>query len=295
MGITGKQVKDDSLTGADIDESTLVMGLNDVLSDGASSTITMNTGSILPSSSETYTLGSSSLVWLSSYIKNLVVSNQLTLSSSTASQELIRFQKNDTDTRYMVFESEGIDKFEMSLNSFENFTFTTTDTTDDILFRLNGHTAIYMDGYPKEVRLWDTYNDAYNTKINSTLSVAGEVELKRLVNRSSSLLSSASGTTAHNTSNASVFFHESLGGDFVADFTNVNISAGSLSELSLILEQGSSARMCTGVKINGSGQTVLWEGGSQPSGTANGFDLITFRIVYDGTNYLVLGRSESYS
>lgn len=295
MGITGKQVKDDSLTGADIDESTLVMGLNDVLSDGASSTITMNTGSILPSSSETYTLGSSSLVWLSSYIKNLVVSNQLTLSSSTASQELIRFQKNDTDTRYMVFESEGIDKFEMSLNSFENFTFTTTDTTDDILFRLNGHTAIYMDGYPKEVRLWDTYNDAYNTKINSTLSVAGEVELKRLVNRSSSLLSSASGTTAHNTSNASVFFHESLGGDFVADFTNVNISAGSLSELSLILEQGSSARMCTGVKINGSGQTVLWEGGSQPSGTANGFDLITFKIVYDGTNYLVLGRSESYS
>ena len=295
MGITGKQVKDDSLTGADIDESTLVIGLNDVLSDGASSTITMNTGSILPGSSETYTLGNSSSVWLSSYIKNLIVSNQLTLSSSTASQELIRLQKNDSDTRYMVFESEGVDKFEMSLNSFENFTFTTTDTTDDILFRLNGHTAIYMDGYPKEVRLWDTYNDAYNTKINSTLSIAGEVELSRLVNRSSSLLSNASGTTAHNTSNGSVFFHESLGGDFVADFTNVNISAGSLSELTLVLEQASSARMCTGVKINGSAQTVLWEGGSQPNGTSNGFDLITFKVVNDGTNYLVLGRSESYS
>ena len=295
MGITGKQVKDDSLTGADIDESTLVISLNDVLSNGASSTITMNTGSIVPSANETYGLGSPSSHWLSSYVKNLIVSNQLTLSSSTAGQELIRLQKNDSDTRYMVFESEGVDKFEMYLNNFENFVFTTTDTTDDIVFRLNGHSAIYMDGYPKEVRVWDVYNDAYNTKINSTVSIAGEVELNRLTNRSSSLLSNASGTTTHNTADGSVFFHESLGGDFNADFTNVNIAAGSLSELTLILEQGSSARMCTGVKINGSGQTVLWEGGSQPSGTANGFDLITFKIVYDGTNYLVLGKSESYS
>ena len=109
------------------------------------------------------------------------------------------------------------------------------------------------------------------------------------------MISGASGTTTHNTRDGSVFFHESLGGDFAADFTNLSIPAGNLGVLTLILEQGASARMCTGVKINGVGQTILWEGGSQPSGTSNGFDLVTFKVLYDGTNYLVLGKSESYS
>lgn len=84
-------------------------------------------------------------------------------------------------------------------------------------------------------------------------------------------------------------------GIFRADFINLSIPAGNLGRLTLILEQGATARMCTGVKINGAGQTILWEGGSQPSGTSNGFDLVTFKVLYDGTSYLVLGKSESYS
>lgn len=179
--IDGSKIENDSLTGDDIDESTLIMTLDDVLSDGASSTVTMNTGSIIPSSNQIYDLGNSSFSWASSYIKDLNVLNQLTLSSTTSSQELVRLQKNDADTRYMVFESEGVDKFEMSLNSFENFTFTTTDTTDDILFRLNGHTAIYMDGYPKEVRIWDSHNSAYNTQINSTLQITDQTTAQNIM------------------------------------------------------------------------------------------------------------------
>jgi hypothetical protein len=169
--VDGSKIADDSLTGDDIDESTLVMTLDDILSDGASTTVTMNTGSIIPSSNSIYDLGSGSNVWDNAYIDTVNVSNQLIVSSTES--ELIRLQKTDAETRYFVFESDGVDKFEMYLNNFENFVFTTTDTTDDIVFRLNGHSAIYMNGYPKEVRIWDTYNSAYNTKINSSLEING--------------------------------------------------------------------------------------------------------------------------
>lgn len=249
---------------------------------------------IIPDDDKTYTLGTASKTWSQGHFYDINAYNSLVVSSTVSNAELIRLQKGDTDTRYFVFESDGVDKFEMYLNSFENFTFTTTDTTDDILFRLNGHTAIYMDGYPKEVRIWDTYNSSYNTQINSTLLIAGEVSTERSISRKSNLLSNASGTVTHDTSVASVFFHETLGGDFTADFTNVSLSSGYITNFTLILEQGASARMCTGVKINGTGQTIMWEGGSTPAGTSNGFDKIDFNILYDGSNYLVLAKAESY-
>lgn len=169
--IRGRQIKDDSLTGDDIDESTLSIGLNQVCSTEATTTVSLSLGNIFPNTSNIYSVGSTSNRWSEAHVKNLNVYNQMVVSSTSTNQELIRLQKNDADSRYLVFENNGTDTFEMYLNSFENFTFTTTQTTDDILFRLNGHTSLYMQGFPKEVRIWDSYNSAYNTKINSTLEV----------------------------------------------------------------------------------------------------------------------------
>jgi hypothetical protein len=170
--VTGKQIKDDSLTGDDIDESTLVISLDDVVRTGNTTTASLSLGNIDPNDS-VYSVGSAEKVWSGGYFKDLNVTNQLVVSSTAANQELLRLKKGDADSRYLVFESDNVDKFEMYLNNFENFIFSTTDTTDDIVFRLNGHSAIYMDGYPKEVRIWDSYNSTYNTKINSSLDING--------------------------------------------------------------------------------------------------------------------------
>lgn len=134
---------------------------------------------IVPDATATYNLGASSKAWRDAYVGTVSVSNQLIVNSTES--ELIRLQKSDTETRYFVFESDGVDKFEMYLNNFENFVFTTTDTTDDIVFRLNGHNAIYMDGFPKEVRIWDTYNSAYNTQINSSVDINGTAKTEAIV------------------------------------------------------------------------------------------------------------------
>jgi hypothetical protein len=53
--------------------------------------------------------------------------------------------------------------------------------------------------------------------------------------------------------------------------------------------------MATGLEIGGSSQTINWQGGSQPSGTTNGIDVVTFSILNASGTYTVLGSSVSYS
>tara|TARA_R110001606_G_scaffold259_1_gene1036 strand:- start:4890 stop:5804 length:915 start_codon:yes stop_codon:yes gene_type:complete len=180
MGIKGKQIADNTVTGDDVNESTLVIDLQMVTDIGSSTTNDLSLSNINPSAG-TFNIGNSNNIWNSIYADNGIFSNQIRVSSSVANQELIRLEKGDSDSRYLVFESGGEDKFEMYLNSYENFTFTTTATTDDIGFRLNGHQAITLQGYPKEVRIWDGFNAVYHTKINSSLDVNGTTKTEAII------------------------------------------------------------------------------------------------------------------
>jgi len=96
--------------------------------------------------------------------------------SSTSEPELLRLAKTDSDSREIVFEMDGSDRFSMTVNSFENLAFMSYNTNDDIYFRLNGHNALYLQGYPKEVRVWDSFNSAYSTVVNSDLRVSGTTQ-----------------------------------------------------------------------------------------------------------------------
>lgn len=96
--------------------------------------------------------------------------------SSSSEDELLRLAKTNADSREIVFEMDGSDRFSMSVNSFENLGFISYNTNDDIYFRLNGHNALYLQGYPKEVQIWGGYNSAYNTVVNSTLRVSGTTQ-----------------------------------------------------------------------------------------------------------------------
>jgi len=93
--------------------------------------------------------------------------------TSSTQNELIRLAKTDPDTREIVFEMNGADRFDVGLNSFENLLIQSHNTTDDIYFRLNGHNALYLQGYPKQIRVWDSYSSTYDTVINSKMSVNG--------------------------------------------------------------------------------------------------------------------------
>jgi len=106
----------------------------------------------------------------------VAITGSLQITQST-DQEMLRFSKTDAETAEMVFEMGGSDKFQMFLNSFENMVFSTTSANDDWLLKLSGVTAIYAQGNPKQLTFWSSYNDNYNTIINSSLKVSGAAQL----------------------------------------------------------------------------------------------------------------------
>lgn len=107
-------------------------------------------------------------------------------------------------------------------------------------------------------------------------------------------LTSASGTVIHDCSSARLFSHSTMTADFTVNLTNIGLTAGQASMVTLVLHQGNTAYMPTALEIGGVAQTVVWQGNSQPSGTANGKNIVSFSIMYDGAAYTVLGQSVSY-
>ena len=105
----------------------------------------------------------------------------------------------------------------------------------------------------------------------------------------------ATGTVDHDMDDGHVFMHSSIAADFTANLTNSKIGINTQTTVTLLLTQGDPARMVTGLEIGGVNQTIRWAGNSTPSGTANGYDLVLFRIFQKTTgNYTVLGQRISH-
>ena len=132
--------------------------------------------------------------------------------------------------------------------------------------------------------IWDELEQTFDKPI----VIDGVIE-------TSTALTGATGTVVHDTSNSHIFTHSSIAADFTANFTNLSLVANQTTALTLVLTQGATAYIPTAVEIGGTAQTILWQGGSAPSGTASGTDVVTFSIIYNGSSYTVLGNLASYS
>jgi hypothetical protein len=109
------------------------------------------------------------------------------------------------------------------------------------------------------------------------------------------------------TSNVSVSFLDgsikylsALSNDFQVDFTNFPNPSfiNSVITYTLILNQGATPYMINGLTINGGGtETIKWNGGNVPSGTANQVDTIGLMFVYNNSGVLsqVLGQAGTFA
>ena len=105
-----------------------------------------------------------------------------------------------------------------------------------------------------------------------------------------SSLTGATGVVTHDCDNGHIFYHSSISANFTANFTNLGLSTNYGTTLTLILDQGATARIPSAVQISGSAQTINWQGGSEPAGTNNGVDAVSFTIFRVSGNYVVLGQ-----
>ena len=108
----------------------------------------------------------------------------------------------------------------------------------------------------------------------------------------------ATGVIVHDCTTNRLFYHTGMTGNFTANFTNLSLSSGEATSVSLVLVQGGTARMCTAVQIASTttGVTLLWQGAaSAPTGNASRTEVVTFSILCTGTNaYTVLGMLTSF-
>ena len=113
----------------------------------------------------------------------------------------------------------------------------------------------------------------------------------------SSLITSATGTTTHDLNNGAVFYHYLPSGSFSPNFTNVDASENYSTVVVLFIQQGAAAIVPTStVYINTSTTvTVKWLNALAPTGTASGYDMVSYSLIRILGGWVVLGQTASFS
>ena len=107
--------------------------------------------------------------------------------------------------------------------------------------------------------------------------------------------SSATGVVTHDCTSNRIFIHSTVSANFTANLTNLNLTSGSATVVTLLINQGATAYICNAIQIGGVGQTITWQGStSAPSGNANKKDAMAFSIFNVAGTYTVLGQLVSF-
>jgi hypothetical protein len=130
--------------------------------------------------------------------------------------------------------------------------------------------------------------------ITANNSVSTNVLNVKNVFETTNALSSATGTVTHNCAVGQIFVHSSISANFTANFTNVTLPANNATAFTLVLNQGGTAYVPTAVQIGGQAQTVNWQGGTQPAGSANKKDVVSFSVVNNNGTFITLGQLTTF-
>ena len=135
--------------------------------------------------------------------------------------------------------------------------------------------------------------DAANTSAETTFTA--DVKFDTGVEEKFATLTGSTGVTAMDCDNGQVFYLTGAAGDITANFTNLGLTAEYATNLTVIINQGATPYEVTAVQIGGAAQTINWQGGSAPTGNANGIDSFSFTILNDGGSYVVLGQMVDFT
>lgn len=182
-----------------------------------------------------------------------------------------------------------------------NFTFTTVsggsgeaydqtlNTTDDVEFN-----SVITDSLVST----SSGSPVLSSSTTISLTATNGIILKPILHSSEVVAAKtgATGTVTHDLSTGSVFYHTSLAGDFTVNITNMPSDDATTVSLSLVLAQGTTAYIPNALSIAGVSQTIKWQGGSAPSGTADQVDVVSFTILRSGGAVAqVLGNLSSFA
>jgi hypothetical protein len=112
------------------------------------------------------------------------------------------------------------------------------------------------------------------------------------------VIANASGIVPLNQSQTgSVFYFTTPAGNFTCNFDNIDTSVNRSVSYAVVINQGATAYMPTGVQVNNSPVTIKWLGGTgTPLGNSNQVDVIGFTIiVINNAVAQVIANAASYA
>ena len=139
------------------------------------------------------------------------------------------------------------------------------------------------------------YVDNNTVSAGSETTFTADVKFNTGVEEKFATLTGSTGVVAHDCNNGHLFYHTGASGDITANFTNLGLTAEYATNLTVIINQGGTPYEVTAVQIGGASQTIEWQGGSAPTGNANGIDSFSFTILNDGGTYVVLGQMVDFT
>jgi hypothetical protein len=123
------------------------------------------------------------------------------------------------------------------------------------------------------------------------IQVAGILKIDDGVHEKFQTKADATGIVTHDCSLGHIFYHTSPDALFTVNFTNLNLSSGYATALTLIIVQGGTGFIPNSVGIGGVIQTLNWQGNVTPTPSTNRTDVVTFSIICTATDtYTVLGQ-----
>ena len=137
--------------------------------------------------------------------------------------------------------------------------------------------------------------EVYYDNVKTFATSAAGIQIEQGVEEKFATLTGSTGTVTHDCDNGHVFYHTGATGDITANFTNLGLTAEYGTNLTVIINQGATPYEVTAVQIGGVAQTINWQGGSAPTGNANGIDSFSFTILNDGGSYVVLGQMVDFT
>jgi len=137
--------------------------------------------------------------------------------------------------------------------------------------------------------------DLYYDNVKTFATSAGGIQIEQGVEEKFATTNGATGVTALDCDTGHVHYLTAPAGDITANFTNLDLTAEYATNLTVIINQGATPYEVTAVQIAGAAQTINWQGGSQPTGNANGIDSFSFTILNDGGSFVVLGQMVDFT
>jgi hypothetical protein len=132
---------------------------------------------------------------------------------------------------------------------------------------------------------------------NNTIFMNGTTNFRQTVEVSDTTSTITSTPVSISFTDGAVKYIGSLTTDFDVDFTSVPLIPNTTVTYTLILNQGGSAYMITGLTINTTSHTIKWANGEAPTGNADQVDIIglMFIINSSGTVAQVLGQMGTFA